>query len=779
MPALPAAPVRVTSFTDRSTAYPTLPPPGNLLDAEFDRTNAAVAALISFVSTLFQTDGSLKPNTVSATALTADIIAQLTTLSTAAAIITQQGALKWAEYIAGPVIAPADAPAAIAASNVPSGLFYDPVAGGPGGLFSAKYWALQAQAAVNAFKGTYGAPAPPPSIQIVPLAPWTFNNTQTAFTLSRQDNGQLVTPAQSALLVFLNGYLQVPGQDFTVAGSTLTFTRAPYATEPHYVVWLSPQAATSTNPDHPSLRDFGALGNGVADDTAAWTAALAAMPAGGTLFVPPGTYRVTSTINVTQPSIHIEGAGRATSVLQDNANQGVFNVTGTDARIEGLLLGYPDGVTPNISTVALDTSSVNGRYNHLGFYNVATGAHVTGEATAQFFHDIVVIKASSSCFWADNTSDLQISNFLFLPGGADAAGASWAVNGAFRMTGWIEGLVATSGEIFGGLHSLSLAGVSLARGACPAFCQFADVYFDSAASFGVLLTYAIEITFSDCWIAGGRTPGAGQPGAQIASVQGIGFTGTRFVANGSHGLVLAPGAVDTSVKGCTFNSNGGNVTAGTVAGIVVSAGVGKFQVSGSRFGNGIILPPTGGVQQYGVVVLAGASDHYRIEGNTYDASLGGAGVVDAGAGTDKQVEVGVGNRGALVANDLTLATDASQTAMSGAWTQTTPAIAAQAGTFGAASATLRYKKVGRTVNFSLHGTVTTVGSASAGINITMPFASVWDACFSGKEIGLHGKVISGELQPGGTTLTIDYFDNTSVIEAGAVFVLNGTYEAAA
>lgn len=249
MPALPAAPVRQTSFTDRSTNFPTIPQPGNLLDAEYDRTNAAVAALISFVSTLFQSDGTLKPASVGAAALTADITAQLTTLSTAAAIVTQQGALKWAEYLAGPVIAPADAPAAIAASNIPSGLFYDPVAGGPGGLFSAKYWAIQAQSAVAAFTAKYGAPAPPPSIQIVPLVPWTFNNTQTSFTLSRQDSGLAITPTQSSLLVFLNGYLQVPGTDFTVAGSTLTFARAPYTTEPHWAVWLSPEATTNTNLD--------------------------------------------------------------------------------------------------------------------------------------------------------------------------------------------------------------------------------------------------------------------------------------------------------------------------------------------------------------------------------------------------------------------------------------------------------------------------------------------------------------------------------------------------
>lgn len=41
-----------------------------------------------------------------------------------------------------------------------------------------------------------------------------------------------------------------------------------------------------------NVRDFRALGDGVHDDTPAFTAAIACLPVGGTLFVPAGTYRV-------------------------------------------------------------------------------------------------------------------------------------------------------------------------------------------------------------------------------------------------------------------------------------------------------------------------------------------------------------------------------------------------------------------------------------------------------------------------------------------------------
>jgi hypothetical protein len=243
---LPSTPARQTSFTDYSTNYPGQQQPGDKLDAEFDRTNAVLGLLLAFVATLFQSDGRLKPSTVSPAALTPDLTAQLADLNAARAIIANQSSLKWAEYLAGPVIAPADAPAAIALTNIPSGLFYDPVQGGPGGLFSAKYWALQAMSAVAQFEALYGAPNPPPLVQIVPLTPWDFTNTDTEFPLTRRDDGTAIEPAQSALLVSLNGYVQTPGVDFTVAGSTITFAQPPLANEPHYAVWLSPQAPTST-----------------------------------------------------------------------------------------------------------------------------------------------------------------------------------------------------------------------------------------------------------------------------------------------------------------------------------------------------------------------------------------------------------------------------------------------------------------------------------------------------------------------------------------------------
>jgi hypothetical protein len=60
-----------------------------------------------------------------------------------------------------------------------------------------------------------------------------------------------------------------------------------------------------------SVKDYGAVGDGVTDDTAAIQAAITAVQTagGGPLNFPAGTYKITSTINVTASNVLLQGAG--------------------------------------------------------------------------------------------------------------------------------------------------------------------------------------------------------------------------------------------------------------------------------------------------------------------------------------------------------------------------------------------------------------------------------------------------------------------------------------
>lgn len=79
---------------------------------------------------------------------------------------------------------------------------------------------------------------------------------------------------------------------------------------------LSAAARPENNarPPFTSVKDFGALGDGVADDSAAVKRAYDGLkPTGGTLFFPRGRYRLS--LELTSRNVHIVGEGRGASVL--------------------------------------------------------------------------------------------------------------------------------------------------------------------------------------------------------------------------------------------------------------------------------------------------------------------------------------------------------------------------------------------------------------------------------------------------------------------------------
>lgn len=80
--------------------------------------------------------------------------------------------------------------------------------------------------------------------------------------------------------------------------------------------------------------DFGAKGDNVTDDTVAFQRAIAAAAAvEGTVFVPRGTYKITSSLTI---SNRIDLIGERSAVLKRHAAVHILNVSGAYARISGL-----------------------------------------------------------------------------------------------------------------------------------------------------------------------------------------------------------------------------------------------------------------------------------------------------------------------------------------------------------------------------------------------------------------------------------------------------------
>jgi hypothetical protein len=107
-----------------------------------------------------------------------------------------------------------------------------------------------------------------------------------------------------------------------------------------------------------SVKDFGAKGDGITDDTSAITAALvyAAAQSGGSVLFPAGTYLISQTLTNNANNIALVGAGRTASIIKNSSTTG-------------------DAITmANVTSVTLDSIGISASSTSTGAALRLTGA---------------------------------------------------------------------------------------------------------------------------------------------------------------------------------------------------------------------------------------------------------------------------------------------------------------------------------------------------------------------------------------------------------------------
>jgi len=116
--------------------------------------------------------------------------------------------------------------------------------------------------------------------------------------------------------------------------------------------------------------DFGAVGDGVTDDTVAFTEAITAVSAlnGGTVYIPQGVYKISSTLNINNSNVRLLGVGG------DFTHDGG---SGVDAATKLVWAGSTDGTFISIVSPSGSTKS---KITGCGIFNLELdGAGVAGK----------------------------------------------------------------------------------------------------------------------------------------------------------------------------------------------------------------------------------------------------------------------------------------------------------------------------------------------------------------------------------------------------------------
>lgn len=361
---------------------------------------------------------------------------------------------------------------------------------------------------------------------------------------------------------------------------------------------------------------YGAVGDGVTDDTAAILAAYAAATAlgGAIVYFPPGSY-VLNAFTVVPANTTIMGSGMgATTIIHADGLTGTghlfeaggANVTVADLTIDGNQANNVGFTFSEITAAGQENTSIKGveiidwRFigiSGVGVNTLVDSCRIVGNGATS----IVAGAADNTVYsiWAAwPTTQLKVVNSFIKDssfGGIFCGGITQIINNYIEGTHWS---ISPGG---GGQIADGAEGTVIATG-------------NYVGPGGNHLTSGFELNRSSI-IEGNLIDGQGHIGIILQNVESAGH----------------------HLSGNTIKNGGSGGSGGDRVGIRVNAGVTDFSIT-----DNIITDDQGTpTQQYGIRVMTGASDRYNITNNRLTNNVVSQ-LTDGGTGTTKTV---AGNEG--------------------------------------------------------------------------------------------------------------------------------------
>lgn len=203
--------------------------------------------------------------------------------------------------------------------------------------------------------------------------------------------------------------------------------------------------------DTVSVKDFGAVGDGVTDDTAAFQAAV---DNGGKIFIPPGIYIFNQPVIITNTVILV-GAGRTTDLRRNYSptvdTDGIFNIRdgGSGVSMRDMILRSQIGQTGGclLSIINTDAQAIGQMtFINMAFTTTGSNTHqytIYMDGTARTTAPIGIrgVDMVGCSVFGGNISTLLVKgvlNFSFLGGGCFVAGGAAGSNVVFDGVSGVE-----------------------------------------------------------------------------------------------------------------------------------------------------------------------------------------------------------------------------------------------------------------------------------------------------------------------------------------------------
>jgi hypothetical protein len=384
-----------------------------------------------------------------------------------------------------------------------------------------------------------------------------------------------------------------------------------------------------------NVKDYGATGNGTTDDTAAIQLAINSLPAGGgCVFVPSGTYKVSSALTLSEGA-QLVGTGSGSILRADAGSLGIDVIQIGDG-----------GATVSFAAVRHLKITANGQKTAGAGIALNKAYRVWLESLSLEFQYRGIYILNSTAVWL-HRSDIRDTKENAITIESDLGqGFEWYIDSVLcdnPTTANIgTGLLWDGGESLHVSHSNFqrftngfVANSTDGRESRFAFIEGMICDFSSDNNIRVTNTgtgATIGLTFTNCWSGTATNYGVliDRPGTGL--VQGMRWVGGKIFHNGLAGFRLA-GGQDTHISECDIIANS-QTTSAARHGVEVGGDVSEFSVTGCRIGGGY---QQGDTQGYAIHIDAGASDHYIISHNDCHGNNNSPKIDDNGSGTNKVV----------------------------------------------------------------------------------------------------------------------------------------------